>query len=141
MTSLNTRARKIRRFGVLARIEIVDVDNDEEFEKNRSTEDQYDHLSTPTAVTFSIVGNRRCEILGPPKAMKHRIGRWRRVYDPQGEESRLGWGEESFVDSYKIDSRDVSLVLPVRTITVSSNTGSPRKHEIYRFLYFIPAPL
>ena len=34
--------------------------------------------------------------------------------------------EESFVDSYKIDSRDVSLVLPVRTITVSSNTGSPR---------------
>ena len=99
MTSLNTRARKIRRFGVLARIEIVDVDNDEDFEKNRSTEDQYNHLSTPTAVTFSIVGNRRCEILGPPKDMKHRIGRWRRVYDPQGEESRLGWGEESFVDS------------------------------------------
>ena len=49
--------------------------------------------------------------------------------------------EESFVDSYKIESRDVSLVLPVRTITVSSNTGSPRKHELYRFLYFIPAPL
>lgn len=33
ITSLNTRARKIRRFGVLARIEIVDVDNDEDFEK------------------------------------------------------------------------------------------------------------
>jgi hypothetical protein len=99
MTSLNARARKVRRFGVLARIDIVDVDNDDDFEKNRSTEDQYDHLSTPTAVTFSIVGKRRCEILGPTKAMKHRIGRWRRVYDPQGEESRLGWGEESFVDS------------------------------------------
>ena len=33
MTSLNTRARKIRRFGVLARIEIVDVDNDEDNKK------------------------------------------------------------------------------------------------------------
>ena len=99
MTSLNTRARKIRRFGVLARIEIVDVDKDDDFEQNLSTEDQFAHLSTPTSVTFSIVGKRRCEILGPSKGMKHRIGRWRRVYDPQGEESRLGWGEESFVDS------------------------------------------
>jgi hypothetical protein len=99
MTSLNARARKLRRFGVLVRIEIVDVDSDDDFEKNRSTGDQYGHLSNPTAVTFSIAGKRRCEILGPPKGMKHRIGRWRRVYDPQGEESRLGWGEESFVDS------------------------------------------
>jgi SH3-like domain-containing protein len=56
------------------------------------------HLSTPTAVTFSFVGKRRCEILGPPIGMKQRAGRWRRVYDAQGEESMLGWGEESFVD-------------------------------------------
>jgi hypothetical protein len=30
--------------------------------------------------------------------MKERIGRWRRRYDPDGEESRLGWGDECFVD-------------------------------------------
>ena len=30
--------------------------------------------------------------------MKLRIGRWRRGYDPDGEESRLGWGDERFVD-------------------------------------------
>jgi hypothetical protein len=31
--------------------------------------------------------------------MKQRVGRWRRVYDPNGEEDRLGWGEERFLDN------------------------------------------
>ena len=103
MTSLNNRQRKIRRFGVIARIELVDVDNNEDpndLGKGVGIGAQYDnHLSTPTAVAFSIVGKKRCEILGSSnKDMKLRIGRWRRGYDPDGEESRLGWGDERFVD-------------------------------------------
>ena len=98
MTSLNSRQRKLRRFGVVARIELVDVegDDDDAGTSIRSEEDYF--LSSPTAVAFSILGKRRCEILGPAKDMKTRIGRWRRGYDPDGEESRLGWGEERFVD-------------------------------------------
>mmetsp|Transcript_10221 Transcript_10221/g.22721 ORF Transcript_10221/g.22721 Transcript_10221/m.22721 type:complete len:206 (-) Transcript_10221:1406-2023(-) len=38
--------------------------------------------------------------------MKHRIGRWRRCYDPDGEESRLGWGEERFVDKSSTDEHE-----------------------------------
>ncbi|KAL7536305.1 hypothetical protein ACHAXR_007069 [Thalassiosira sp. AJA248-18] len=97
MTSLNSRQRKMRRFGVVARIELVDVDGDDGKEEN--AKDAYSILSTPTAATFSIVGTRRCEVVGQAnKGMKDRIGRWRRGYDPDGEEARLGWGEESFVD-------------------------------------------
>ncbi|KAL9187921.1 hypothetical protein ACHAXT_006299 [Thalassiosira profunda] len=95
MTSLNNRQRKIRRFGVVARIELVDVDGSD---ANEESNEEYSILSTPTAVSFSIVGTRRCEVLGSGKDMKDRIGRWRRSYDPDGEESRLGWGDERFVD-------------------------------------------
>ena len=94
ITSLNNRQRKLRRFGVIARIELVDADDSEE-----SSIEENNHLSTPSSVTFSIIGKRRCEILGPSKDMKQRVGRWRRVYDPNGEEARLGWGEERFLDS------------------------------------------
>ena len=31
--------------------------------------------------------------------MVARVGRWRRSYDPDGEEALLGWGEERFVDA------------------------------------------
>ena len=75
MTSLNTRQRKIRRFGVVARIEMVDVDGDDTSNKEEGGDSLF---STPTAVAFSIVGKRRCEILGQAEAMKERIGRWRR---------------------------------------------------------------
>lgn len=86
MTSINNRQRRMRRFGVVAKIELVDVDAKSDF--------------SPTSVTFCIAGTkRRCEVLGPKEKMKKRIGRWRRSYDPDGEESRLGWGVESFVDS------------------------------------------
>ena len=90
MTSINNRQRRIRRFGVVAKIELVDV------------EANSDSNFSPTSVTFCISGSkRRCEILGPKERMKTRIGRWRRSFDPDGEESRLGWGLESFVDSAK----------------------------------------
>ena len=97
MTSLNNRQRKIRRFGVVARIELVDVENEDD--DGGGDDDSYSILlSTPTAVSFSIVGLRRCEILGQAKKFRNRIGRWRRSYDPDGEESQLGWGKELFVD-------------------------------------------
>ena len=113
MTSLNNRQRKILRFGVIARIELVDVDNNEDpndLGKGVGIGAQYDnHLSTPTAVAFSIVGKKRCEILGSSNTdMKLRIGRWRRGYDPDGEESRLGWGDERFVD--KADGGDTPFI-------------------------------
>jgi hypothetical protein len=89
MTSINNRQRRIRRFGVVAKIELVDVDDDNESES---------FSLSPTSVTFDIVGTRLCEIIGKSELMKQRIGRWRRAYDPDGEESRLGWGPESFVN-------------------------------------------
>jgi hypothetical protein len=92
MTSVNNKQRRIRRFGVVAKIELVDVD------ANSDSKSSF----CPTSVTFCIAGTkRRCEILGPKENMKSRIGRWRRSYDPDGEESRLGFGLESFVDSAK----------------------------------------
>lgn len=84
MTSLNAKQRKLHRYATVAKIELVDVEADTEFE--------------PTAVTFMIVGKRQCEILGAATGMTSRVGRWRRDYDPDGEETRLGWGEEKFVD-------------------------------------------
>ena len=82
MTSLNNRQRRMRRFGVVTKIEFVDMDGD---------------LEDCTAVSFALLGRQRCEIIGPTDSMSERIGRWRRGYDPDGEESRLGWGSESFV--------------------------------------------
>ncbi|KAL7473741.1 hypothetical protein ACHAXS_014487 [Conticribra weissflogii] len=98
MTSVNTRQRKIRRFGVVAKIELVDAEGDDGDGEGNADGRSEGWLSSPTAVTFSVVGTRRCEILGPTKGMQSRIGRWRRGYDPDGEESRLGWGDERFVD-------------------------------------------
>lgn len=101
MTSINNRQRRMRRFGVVAKIELVDVE----------ASSDPNSIFSPTSVTFCIAGTkRRCEILGPKERMKIRIGRWRRSYDPDGEESRLGWGIESFVDRAKVvtDFDDVS---------------------------------
>lgn len=84
MTSLDPSKRMLRRNGVIARIEIVDASSISE--------------SLPTAVDFCIVGRRRCRLIGPSNGFVARVGRWRRVYDPDGEESMLGWGQERFVD-------------------------------------------
>jgi len=88
MTSVNHSQRKLRRNGVVARIEIVDA-------KRANVDADF----APTSVVFSIVGKSHCRIAGPSTEMVARVGRWRRVYDPEGEESRLGWGEERFVDA------------------------------------------
>lgn len=84
MVSLNARARKVRRHGVICRIERVDAGS-------------LGHSGrSPTAVDFSLVGMKRCRLLGPSEGMMARVGRWRRGYDPNGEEVMLGFGEESF---------------------------------------------
>lgn len=94
MVSLDTRTRKVRRHGVLAKLEVMDdgalfVPTDQEESASW----------IPTAVDFSILGYTRCRIMGPRSALKTRIGRWRRGYDPNGEESVLGWGEERILDA------------------------------------------
>ena len=86
MVSLDYKQRKIRRSGVVTKIEIVDVDREGGPE-------------IPTAVTFSVVGLRRCRVVGPSMGMVARVGRWRGGYDPDGEETMLGWGDERFVDA------------------------------------------
>ena len=99
MTSLNNRQRKIRRFGVIARIELVDVDNNEDpndLGKGVGIGAQYDnHLSTPTAVAFSIVGKKRCEILGSSNNNK------------DTKPSKRGWGDERFVDKADGDASSI----------------------------------
>lgn len=85
MVSVDQRQRKLRRSGVVCRVEMVDIDRD-------------GGPINPTAVTFTIVGRRRCRVVGPSSGMAARVGRWRRGYDPDGEETRLGWGMERFVD-------------------------------------------
>ena len=99
MVSVNPNKRMLRRNGVLARIELQDA----------TTTTSTAALSrTPTAVDFQIVGRKQCRVAGPAKGMKLRVGRWRRSYDPDGEESMLGWGEERFVDVD--DEKDASLL-------------------------------
>ncbi|CAJ1946800.1 unnamed protein product [Cylindrotheca closterium] len=98
MVSLDTRTRKIRRHGVLAKLEVMD-DGALFVPENDVETSETDAPWIPTAVDFSILGHNRCRIMGPRSALKARIGRWRRGYDPNGEESVLGWGDERFVDT------------------------------------------
>lgn len=95
MVSLDARARKVRRSGVIARVEYVDVDAPE----TSSWGGVGPGGEAPTAVDFRIVGRARCRILGPTTDMEARVGRWRRGHDPDGEESVLGFAKERFLDS------------------------------------------
>jgi hypothetical protein len=85
MISINNSKRMLRRNGVVCRIEIMDAKASTEIE--------------PTAVNFVVSGTRRCRLVGPSEQFRTRVGRWRRSHDPDGEESRLGWGDERFVDA------------------------------------------
>ena len=97
MVSLSPTTRKIRRHGVIAKIEAVD--SIATGPTGTSTSSNIGRDETPTAVDFCIVGHRRCRVVGPRQNMQQRIGRWRRAYDPDCEESVLGWGPERFVDA------------------------------------------
>jgi len=98
MTSLDTKSRKLRRDATVCKIEVVDA------AATVHENDEPRHI--PTAVDFSLVGLHRCRILvgqqrqadDESKQLQARVGRWRRVYDPDGEESRLGWGMETFLE-------------------------------------------
>lgn len=88
MTSVNHSKRMLRRNGVVCKLEVVDAKQD-----NTSGR-------IPTAVDFVLRGQAHCRLVGPSINMKARVGRWRRAYDPDGEEPVLGWGEERFVDAF-----------------------------------------
>lgn len=95
MVSVDARARKVRRNGVVARIEYVDVDAPE----TSTWGGVGPGGEAPTAVDFRIVGRTRCRIVGPCTDMVERVGRWRRGHDPDGEEAVLGFADERFLDS------------------------------------------
>jgi hypothetical protein len=95
MVSLNPATRLIRRHGTCVKLQALDVVCSAATSKD-----------APTAVDFEIVGLCRCRLVGPPREggggttiMRQRIGRWRRGYDPNGEESMLGWDMERFQES------------------------------------------
>jgi hypothetical protein len=90
MTSLDFKSRKIRRHGVLCKIEEIDAYNNKDDPSNNRI---------PTAVDFSIEGSQRCRVVGLSTAMTMWLGRRRRGYDPNGEEVVLGWGDERFLDA------------------------------------------
>ncbi len=92
MTSLEFRSRKIRRNGILCKIEFLDA-----AKKVNGNKENDPHL-IPTSLDFVILGKKRCRVFGKSEALKTRIGRWRRSYDENGEEMLLGWGEERFTD-------------------------------------------
>lgn len=86
MISVNPFKRKLRRNGVLCRVDFMNAKyNQERF--------------LPTAIDFVITASTTCRLVGPSDAFRSRVGRWRRCYDPDGEESRLGWGDEPFLDA------------------------------------------
>jgi hypothetical protein len=116
MTSLDPVLRKIRRHGVVVKIEALDtlLNNNTNKKDTTLTKSHHDSSMTsiPTAVEFELLGMSPCRILGPNTTsttttmsttttgtMKQRTGRWRRAHDPNGEESVLGWGIETFVDA------------------------------------------
>jgi hypothetical protein len=88
MVSVNHAKRKLRRNGVICRIELCDAPASGLSANGRRM----------TAVDFQVVALQRCRLLGPPSGMKARVGRWRRQYCPDGEGSKLGFGMETFLD-------------------------------------------
>jgi hypothetical protein len=112
MISVDYKARKLRRDGVLCKIEVSDA--------AVSTKDRI-----PTAVDFRIVGLQRCRVVGSAEDMQARVGRWRRDYDPDGEETRLGWGIERFVDALEMkESDDAELCMEEATAVLQPTEWS-----------------
>ena len=98
MVSWNPFKRKVRRNGVICRIAFVDTLKQPAQPGGPLSEDSSDPTAIPSSVDFILVGRQPCHVVGPAQGMVARIGRWRREYDPDGEEKVLGWGEEKFLD-------------------------------------------
>ena len=99
MVSLQPRQRRIRRTGVLCRLTMIDVVEEEAADGIRPPPEGRD----PTQVNARIDARRRLRVLGPSEGMELRIGRFRRGYasdelDGPYSESGLGWGVEKFVE-------------------------------------------
>ena len=118
MTSLNHSKRKLRRNGVICRIELVDAPTTTKTNRR-----------IPTAVAFQVVGLRRCRLIGQAKQLKARVGRWRRSYDPDGEEIVLGFGDEWFLDAEETaastSNEKNGTTTATTATTVSSSSSSP----------------
>jgi hypothetical protein len=114
VVSMNFGQRKVRRHGVICRIELCDAPASGNSANGRSM----------TAVDFQIVGLRRCRLVGPPTGMRARIGRWRRMYCPDGEGSKLGFGVERFVD---VEETLASLPEDTDYFQEEDATGLPHK--------------
>jgi hypothetical protein len=103
MTSVDPSLRKIRRHGVIAKIVAMDALklNHQHHQQQQQQGEREELTNIPTAVDFEIVGVSPCRIVAPPRinGIQRRLGRWRRCYDPNGEESVLGWGEEPLIDA------------------------------------------
>ncbi|OEU17053.1 hypothetical protein FRACYDRAFT_239656 [Fragilariopsis cylindrus CCMP1102] len=104
MTSLEYKSRKIRRNGVVCKLEFLNAASATTTTPVAMTSSSNNN-DLPTSVHFVIVGKKRCRVAVGNKAnsskdkdLKLRIGRWRRCYDENCEESQLGWGEERFKD-------------------------------------------
>lgn len=90
MTSLVFRQKRLRRSGVVVRVEQMDA-------RYRGAACPDDCV--PTTVRALLVGRRRVRINGPPEGLKLRVGRYRSSYTTyQGQGKGLGWGLEPFVD-------------------------------------------
>lgn len=99
MVSLQPRQRRIRRTGVLCRLTMIDVAEEEAADGTMPPPEGRD----PTQVNAQIDARRRLRVLGPSEGMELRIGRFRRGYasdalDGPYSEPGLGWGVEKFVD-------------------------------------------
>jgi hypothetical protein len=93
MISVNPFKRMLRRNGVLCRIDFMDA----------KTTANNKHV-LPSAIDFVIstsspTQSAACRLVGQSETFRTRVGRWRRCYDPDGEEVLLGWGEERFLDA------------------------------------------
>eukprot|EP00908_Phaeocystis_cordata_P019397 Transcript_30905.p1 GENE.Transcript_30905~~Transcript_30905.p1 ORF type:complete len:420 (-),score=141.46 Transcript_30905:212-1471(-) len=95
MTSLFFRQKRVRRSGVVVRVEQMDA-------RYRGAACPDDCV--PTTVRALLVGRRRVRINGPSEGLKLRVGRYRSSYTTyQGQGKGLGWGLESFVDRADAD--------------------------------------
>jgi len=106
MVGLDFKTRRLRRRGVVARLEFVDSGNVSE--------------RTPRAVSVSVVGRRRLEVLGGRSDLCLRAGRFRPSYgDDLKGGVRLGWGDEAFTDvPNKTVPAATGLKLPLQTEAV-----------------------
>ena len=96
MVSWDPFKRKVRRNGVICRIAFVDALKQPPQPSGPLSSS--DLSAIPSSVDFILVGRQPCHIVGPAQGMMARVGRWRREYDPEGEEKVLGWGEERILD-------------------------------------------